>query len=170
MLGQVREQSGIDFSRYKRPTILRRLQRRMVATGMRKLSDYRRYLLHHSEEYSRLVASFLINVTEFFRDAAPLYRTPRAGTARSDRLCPYPWNELRFWSAGCATGDEAYSLAILLLEALGEEVDQFTIQIFATDLDEEAVAFARRGLYPVSSVTSVPRTCAPAILRGSIVA
>jgi two-component system CheB/CheR fusion protein len=155
ILGQVRERSGIDFSRYKRPTILRRLQRRLVATGHRQLSDYLRFLAHQPEEYARLVGSFLINVTDFFRDPA-LFAVLR------DEVLPdlivharSQGNELRLWSAGCSTGEEAYSLAILVAEALGEELDQFTVQIFATDLDEDAVAFARRGLYSAASLAGV---------------
>jgi two-component system, chemotaxis family, CheB/CheR fusion protein len=155
LLALVRERSGIDFGRYKRPTILRRLQRRLVAVGLRQLPDYLHYLSRHPEEYARLVASFLINVTEFFRDPA-LFAVLRDEVlpdlivhARTQR------NELRIWSAGCATGEEAYSLAILVAEALGEDLDQFTVQIFATDLDEEAVAFARRGLYPAVSLAGV---------------
>ena len=156
LLAQVRERSGIDFSRYKRPTILRRLQRRLVATGLHQLSDYLHYLARHPEEYARLVAGFLINVTEFFRDPA-LFAVLR------DQVLPdlidyarTHGNELRLWSAGCATGEEAYTLAILVAEALGEEHDQILVQIFATDLDEEAVAFARRGLYPPASLASIP--------------
>ncbi len=156
LLTQVRERSGIDFSRYKRPTILRRLQRRLVATGMRQLPDYLHYLARQPEEYARLVGSFLINVTGFFRD-------PALFAALRDQVLPdliaharTHGNELRLWSAGCATGEEAYSLAILVAEALGEEIDQFAVQIFATDLDEEAVAFARRGLYSAASLASVP--------------
>ena len=155
ILAQVRERSGIDFSRYKRPTILRRLQRRLVATGHRQLTDYLRFLARQPEEYARLVGSFLINVTEFFRDPA-LFAILREQVlpdliahARSQG------NELRLWSAGCATGEEAYSLAILVAEALGEELDRFSVQIFATDLDEEAVAFARRGFYSATSLAGV---------------
>jgi two-component system, chemotaxis family, CheB/CheR fusion protein len=155
ILAQVRERSGIDFNRYKRPTILRRLQRRLVVTGQRQLSDYLRFLARQPEEYTRLVGSFLINVTEFFRD-------PALFVVLRDQVLPdliahgrSQENELRLWSAGCATGEEAYSLAILVAEALGEELDQFTVQIFATDLDEEALAFARRGLYPAASLAGV---------------
>ncbi len=157
LLAQVRQQSGIDFSRYKRPTILRRLQRRMVATGSSQLSDYTLHLAHHPEEYAQLIASFLISVTEFFRDAS-LFAVLR------ERVLPdliadarMRGNVLRIWSAGCATGEEAYSLAILVAEALGAEIEQFSVQIFATDLDEEAVAFARRGLYSAASLASVPQ-------------
>ena len=122
---------------------------------MRQLSDYLRFLAHQPEEYARLVGSFLINVTEFFRDPA-LFAVLR------DEVLPdlivqarSQGNELRLWSAGCSTGEEAYSLAILVAEALGEELDQFTVQIFATDLDEDAVAFARRGLYSAASLAGV---------------
>jgi two-component system CheB/CheR fusion protein len=155
ILAQVLERSGIDFNRYKRPTILRRLQRRLVVTGQRQLSDYLRFLAHQPEEYTRLVGSFLINVTEFFRD-------PALFVVLRDQVLPdlitharSQGSELRLWSAGCATGEEAYSLAILVAEVLGEELDQFTVQIFATDLDEEALAFARRGLYPAASLAGV---------------
>jgi two-component system CheB/CheR fusion protein len=156
LLAQVREQTGMDFSHYKRPTILRRLQRRMVATGARQLVDYAAYLAQHPEEGGRLVASFLINVSEFFRD-------PAFYTALRERVLPdliayarTQGNVLRIWSAGCATGEEPYSVAILVAEALADELSQFVVQIFATDLDEDALAFARRGVYPAAALVSVP--------------
>ncbi|HEX6819211.1 MAG TPA: chemotaxis protein CheB, partial [Ktedonobacterales bacterium] len=156
LLAQVREQTGMDFSHYKRPTILRRLQRRMVSTGTRQLADYAAYLAQHPEEGARLVASFLINVTEFFRD-------PAFYTALRERVLPEliayartQGNVLRIWSAGCATGEEAYSVAVLVAEALGDELSQFAVQVFATDLDEDALAFARRGIYPAAALASVP--------------
>ncbi|MCC6175451.1 MAG: PAS domain-containing protein [Chloroflexi bacterium] len=157
LLEQLRERNGIDFSSYKMPTIMRRLQRRIVATGSDSLRAYVRYLQQHDEEYQRLVNSFLIKVTEFFRDAE-LFDELRThilpeliGDARSHG------NTLRIWSAGCATGEEAYSLAILLAEVLGDQVDAFNIRIFATDLDAGAVAFARRGLYPAGALVGLPR-------------
>lgn len=156
VLAQVRDQTGIDFSRYKRPTILRRLQRRMLATGTRRLTDYAAYLAQHPEEGARLVASFLINVTEFFRDPALFTALREHVLAELITYARAHANVLRVWSAGCATGEEAYSVAILLAEALGDELDQFTIQIFATDLDDDALAFARRGIYPAAAVASVP--------------
>ncbi len=160
LLAQVHDQSGIDFAQYKRPTILRRLQRRMAATESRSLSEYLRYLRQDPEEYGRLVASFLIKVTEFFRDPAvwsdlrervlpELITTARA----RDR-------HLRVWSAGCATGEEPYSLAMLLCEALGDELAQFTVHIYGTDVDAHAIDFARRGLYSPAAVAGVPRPLA----------
>lgn len=154
-LQQVHERSGLDFTSYKLPTIQRRLHRRMVATGTTSLSAYRRYLQHHPEEYSRLISSFLIKVTEFFRDH-DLYTflredvLPRLIAAARQR-----GNELRLWSAGCATGEEAYSLAILVADLLGDELDQFNVRIFATDLDNDAITFARHGTYPPSAVAGL---------------
>ncbi len=158
LLTQVRERNGIDFSQYKRPTILRRLQRRMAATGTLDLAGYLHFLEQHPEEYARLIASFLIHVTEFFRD-------PELFAALREQVLPEliahaaeqgTDHELRVWSAGCATGEEAYSLAMLVAEALGERLPQFRVSIFATDVDNEAVAFARRGVYPDAALAHVP--------------
>src|SRR5262249_41473981 len=104
LLDQLRAQSGIDFSTYRQPTSQRRLQRRMADTGIEKLDDYVRYLQRHPEEYQRLINSFLIKVTDFFRDPDLFdYLTENVlpgmiaeGESRG--------NELRLWSAGCATG------------------------------------------------------------------
>src|SRR5205823_7107415 len=110
-LEDLRDRSGIDFSSYKTPTIQRRLQRRLAATGVADLEQYVRYLQRHPDEYQRLVSSFLIKVTEFFRD-------PELFTYLRERLLPdliaaarQHGKELRIWSAGCATGEEAYSLS-----------------------------------------------------------
>jgi two-component system CheB/CheR fusion protein len=156
VLEQLRSRSGIDFSSYKEPTIRRRLQRRMLDTHNERLEDYVRYLRRHPEEYERLANSFLIKVTDFFRDAE-LFSQLR------DQVIPAlideartQGKELRLWSAGCATGEEAYSLAILVSELLGDELGEFTVRIFATDLDGDAIAFARRGIYPGSALKNVP--------------
>jgi len=152
----LRAQSGLDFTQYKKPTILRRLQQRMVATNCEQLADYFAYARAHPEEYRLLVQRFLINVTEFFRD-------PEVFSALREQvltnLLPYARSHeraLRCWSAGCASGEEAYSLAILVAEALGSELEQFQVRIFATDADPEAIAFARRGIYAVSAFAEVP--------------
>jgi two-component system CheB/CheR fusion protein len=156
LLEQLRTQSGIDFSAYKAPTIQRRLQRRMADAGVGHLDDYLRYLQRNPDEYQRLAGSFFIKVTDFFRDPdlfAYLRETvlPELVAEARDR-----GNELRVWSAGCATGEEPYSLAILLAEQLGDELRDFTIRIFATDVDPEAITFARRGVYPASALAALP--------------
>nr|MBA4116364.1 PAS domain-containing protein [Rubrobacter sp.] len=155
-LEEVRDTNGIDFRSYKTPTIMRRLQRRIVGTDSGDLDGYRQYLTGHPDEYQKLVNSFLIKVTEFFRDRE-LFDFLR------DRIMPElvetartQGNQLRIWSAGCATGEEAYSLAILISEVLQGESEHFNVRIFATDLDEEAVNFARRGIYPESALAGLP--------------
>ncbi|WP_437751184.1 CheR family methyltransferase [Sorangium sp. So ce1389] len=157
LLELVRERSGIDFKRYKQATILRRLRRRMAATNTDTIDEYVGYLGQHPEEHHRLVNSFLIKVTEFMRD-------PELFAHLRDVILPsliaHARTEnnksLRIWSAGCATGEEAYSLAILIGELLGDELDSFNVRIFSTDLDSEAVAFARRGVYGASAVEELP--------------
>ena len=127
----------------------------MAAVGVASLDAYLRYLGRHPTEHQKLVAAFLIKVTEFFRDRA-LFDELR------DRILPglieeaRGRRELRLWSAGCATGEEAYSLAILVSEMLGDDLEQMTVRIFATDLDPDAVAFARRGVYPAAALANVP--------------
>jgi two-component system, chemotaxis family, CheB/CheR fusion protein len=158
LLSLLRERSGVDFGAYKRPTIMRRLQRRLVATRSGELRQYLRLVQRSPEEYQRLASSFLIKVTGFFRDAelfdhlrdSVLPQLVEEATRRERR-------ELRIWSAGCATGEEAYSLAILAAQATGSRKD-LDVRIFATDLDAEAVAFARRGIYPPAAVAAVPES------------
>ena len=155
-LDDLKARTGVDFALYRRPTILRRLQRRMAATRTERLRDYMRFSAKHPEEYHRLSSSFLIKVTEFFRD-------PELFDRLRDEILPQiiaeareNGRELRLWSAGCATGEEAYSLAILVHEAIGGEIDDWTVRVFATDLDSEAVTFARRGVYPGASFQHLP--------------
>lgn len=156
LLDQLRTRNGIDFSTYKMPTIMRRLQRRMIATGSAQLQEYLRFLRNNPDEYQRLASSFLIKVTEFFRD--PDLFTVLRGRVLPELIAQARTrdNELRLWSAGCATGEEAYSLAILLADLLGDELPQFNIRIFATDLDNDAILFARRGIYPASALANLP--------------
>jgi len=155
LLARIHERSGIDFGSYKQATILRRLRGRMNATGRSTLADYAVYLESDPEEYARLVNSFLIKVTEFFRDPK-LFDHLRTevlpeliADARRER------RELRIWSAGCSTGEEAYSLAIVVAEALGDGPWP-DIRIFATDIDRTAIAFARRGIYPPAAIKGLP--------------
>src|SRR5664279_1942309 len=156
LLERINERSGIDFGSYKPGTILRRLHGRMNATSRLTLADYAAYLESDPEEYARLVNSLLIKVTEFFRD-------PKLFQYLREHVLPeliaearHEGRELRLWSAGCSTGEEAYSLAITVAEALGENAAWPDIRIFATDIDREAIAFARRGIYPTSALKSLP--------------
>ncbi len=156
LIERIHERSGIDFGSYKPATIVRRLRGRMNATARPTLAGYAAYLESDPEEYARLVNSLLIKVTEFFRDP-PFFEyllehvlPELIAEARRDR------RELRIWSAGCSTGEEAYSLAIEVAEALGEKAAWPEIRIFATDIDRQAIAFARRGVYPPAALKSLP--------------
>lgn len=156
LLEEVRTRSSLDFSSYKSPTIMRRLHRRVVATNSGNLEGYVRYLEGHPEEYQQLIGSLLIKVTEFFRDQELFQYLRETVLPAIIAAARTRDNEIRIWSAGCATGEEAYSLAILLLEVLGDELDQFNARIFATDVDAEAIAFARRGIYPAAVLAEMP--------------
>jgi two-component system, chemotaxis family, CheB/CheR fusion protein len=118
LLLMVKETRGFDFTGYKRSTLARRVRRRMDARGLGSLSEYRDYLELEPDEFTRLFDSLLVNVTEFFRDP-PAWQAlreevlPDLLSAKSGR------RPLRVWSAGCATGEEAYTLAIVLSETMG---------------------------------------------------
>jgi two-component system, chemotaxis family, CheB/CheR fusion protein len=156
ILDLVSAQAGVDFSAYKQTTILRRIARRMAFSKITTLDDYRAYLADHREEVSKLSMAFLIKVTEFFRDedAFDLLRE-RVLPVLIDRARTRG-RTLRLWSAGCATGEEPYSLAMILADMLGPEIAEWNIKIFATDLDDHSINFARRGLYPEKSLAKMP--------------
>lgn len=156
LLELVQERSGIDFKKYKQDTILRRLQRRIVATEVQSTDAYLHYFEEHADEPQRLVNSFLIKVTEFMRDPELFAYLRSAVLPEIIEAARKDGKALRIWSAGCATGEEAYSIAILVSELLGDELDAFNVRIFSTDLDSNAIAFARRGVYAASSVQALP--------------
>jgi two-component system CheB/CheR fusion protein len=144
-----------DFRHYKRATVLRRLERRMQVTGQPHLPAYCDYLERHPEETEPLLQDMLISVTSFFRDRAAFESLERELMARlGGRHNP---NQLRAWVAGCATGEEAYSLAMLINDHLPAQ-PPMSVQIFASDIDERALATARHGVYPQAIVTDVPPT------------
>jgi two-component system, chemotaxis family, CheB/CheR fusion protein len=151
-LEELHRNRGVDFRSYKRPTILRRLGRRMAVTECESLDEYSRYLEEHPEEYRQLIGTFLIKVTEFFRDPDLFDHLREEVLPGLIEEARQKENQLRIWSAGCATGEEAYSLAILVSEVLGREAGFFDVRIFATDIDEDAIRFARRGVYPPSAL------------------
>jgi two-component system, chemotaxis family, CheB/CheR fusion protein len=150
----LRQHTGHDFSLYKSSTILRRIERRMHLHDIRVHQVYMRYLEEHPEESQRLFKEFLILVTNFFRDT-------EAFSVIKDKCVPQLLDKrpehqpLRVWVPGCGTGEEAYSLAMVLQESLDEHRRTDKINIFATDLDTEAIATARAGLYPHSIAMDV---------------
>jgi two-component system CheB/CheR fusion protein len=156
----LKKQMGVDFTNYKLGTLTRRIQRRMALHGMKKLGQYARSLRDNKREIEALFDDLLINVTRFFRD-------PRLFNVLRKRFIPAilknksQRDELRVWVPGCATGEEVYSLAICILEALGPRASEKRIQIFGTDLSEAMIDRARFGIYP----SSIEKDVSPARLR-----
>jgi two-component system CheB/CheR fusion protein len=148
VIALVSQQSDIDFHNYKSSTLLRRISRRMTAVRSLTVEDYAAYLEAQPDEVGQLANDLLINVTEFFRDRDAFLFLRNTVLPELVERGRKRGRQLRFWSAGCSTGEEAYSLVIALAEILGPELAQWNIRVFATDVDEEAVAYARRGLYP----------------------
>ncbi|HEY2702130.1 MAG TPA: CheR family methyltransferase [Candidatus Dormibacteraeota bacterium] len=144
-----------DFSGYKRTTLVRRVRRRMDLLGLDAFVDYADYLEVHPEEFGPLFNTILINVTTFFRDPPAWERVekdvvPRILAGKDDG------EPIRVWSAGCASGEEAYTLAIILCEALGVDGFRERVKIYATDLDEDALERARHGTYTAKEIAAVP--------------
>ena len=152
----LRARTGNDFSCYKRNTLYRRIERRMGIHQIDKLMVYVRYLQENSQELDLLFKELLIGVTNFFRDPAAWedLRTQVIPALLANRT---PGQALRAWVPGCSTGEEAYSLAIVFHEAVEElkSKGNFTIQIFATDLDRDAIEKARQGLFSANIAADV---------------
>jgi two-component system CheB/CheR fusion protein len=150
----LRAQTGHDFSQYKPSTIHRRIERRMAVHQIAELDAYIRYLQQTPAELEALFRDLLIGVTSFFRD-------PEAFKVLEQQVFPKLFADkpagslVRVWSAGCSTGEEAYSIAILLQEFLETTQQRFVVQVFATDIDSQAIATARSGLYPASIAADV---------------
>jgi two-component system CheB/CheR fusion protein len=146
VLADLRAQTGHDFSHYKRATVLRRIARRLQVNSLESIPQYLDFIRTHPVETRALLQDLLIGVTHFFRDrdafASIESHIPQlfAGKKKDDQI--------RVWVAGCATGEEAYSIAMLLCEHASRLEKSPRIQIFATDIDEQAIAEAREGLYP----------------------
>jgi len=137
---------GLDLTGYKRVGLLRRLRKRMRAAGIDGFAAYVDHLDSHPAEYARLLDTLLINVTAFFRDDLP-WEYVRGDVIPSLLAQKGPTDPIRVWCAGCATGEEAYTLAIVLAETLGDDAFRTRVKIYATDLDESALAQARLGVY-----------------------
>lgn len=148
IFAQVRGRTGHDFSLYKRSTILRRIGRRMQLHHIESLSAYLDLLRDQREEANELFHDLLITVTEFFRDAGVFDHLKSEVIPQLFRDKPGPDSRIRVWSVGCSTGEEAYSLAMLLLEESGRQDTHPQIQVFASDLHSEALSYARDGIYP----------------------
>ena len=150
----LRIQIGHDFSQYKQSTVVRRIERRMAVHQIEGLPDYARYLQDNPAEAAALFGDLLIGVTSFFRDADVF-------KAFEEQVIPRLFADkpagatIRVWTVGCSTGEEAYSIAILLQERIELLKQNFTVQFFATDIDQRAINVARAGIYPTNIAADV---------------
>ncbi|HZQ35295.1 MAG TPA: CheR family methyltransferase [Dehalococcoidia bacterium] len=155
LLGYLKRSRGFDFSGYKRATLMRRIRKQMQSVGVDDFDAYVDYLEVHPEEFGALFNGILINVTTFFRD-------PPAWTYVADEIVPRlllskrPEEPIRVWSAGCASGEEPYTIAMLLVEAMGVEAFRERVKLYATDIDEDALTRARQGTYSLREVGNIP--------------
>jgi len=152
---RIKNRFGVDLRPYRGNFIERRIKSRLFSTHTDNLSQYLAFLDEHPEEYDKLAKALLINVTKFFRQEAVwrkinyLIREIVEERWRKNR------KRIRFWSAGCATGEESYSLAMLLSEALGDNLEDFYPKIYASDLDESALSIAENAIYDWEKVKDV---------------
>ncbi|MDN5751533.1 MAG: protein-glutamate O-methyltransferase CheR, partial [Pseudonocardia sp.] len=154
LLAHLRDTRGFDFTGYKRSSLSRRVQRRMEQVGITDHAEYLDHLELHAEEFTALFNTILINVTAFFRD-------PDAWDHLRTEVLPAllasigPDQPVRVWSAGCASGEEAYTLAMVLAELMGVEAFRARVKIYATDVDEEDLTRARQALFDERQVRGV---------------
>jgi two-component system CheB/CheR fusion protein len=152
----LRDTSRVDFTLYKKPTVTRRIARRMASKKIERLGEYLRYLQSNPEELDALYRDLLIHVTSFFRD-------PEVFRALRNKILPQilartpAGDPIRVWVPGCSTGEEAYSIAICLLESLGDRATSTPIQIFASDISEWAVDRARAGVFLKDALKKVSK-------------
>lgn len=154
VLQMLRARTEHDFSNYKRGTIVRRIERRMQVNGLKTLADYKAFLIGNINETPRLLADMLIGVTNFFRDPAAFDALEEA--LRSQFVSgKYGPDELRAWVPACATGEEAFSVAIVLDELSRRLPNRPRVSVFASDIDERAIAIARAASYPAAIANDV---------------
>ncbi|MDB5053968.1 MAG: signal transduction histidine kinase with CheB and CheR [Bacilli bacterium] len=150
----IKQASGTDFSVYKQASVMRRIQRRMGLQQFQYLKEYNKYLYHHANEVTALQKDLLIGVTEFFRD-------PIAFSILADKIIPSIFErqrlekKIRVWVPGCSTGEEVYSIAILMRKYMEETEETFEVKIFATDLDKDAIKTASKGVYSENITNNV---------------
>jgi two-component system CheB/CheR fusion protein len=155
LLEYLKRTRSFDFTGYKRPSLTRRINKRMQAIGVDTYEQFVDVIERNPSEFDQLCNTVLINVTAFFRDGVPWDSLaseiiPRLLEAKS------PTDPIRVWSAGCATGEEAYTLAIVLAEAIGLDAFRERVKIYATDVDEQALSIARYATYNATEVEGVP--------------
>jgi two-component system, chemotaxis family, CheB/CheR fusion protein len=155
LLDFVKQTRGFDFTGYKRPTIQRRLAKRMAAVGAERYEDYLDHLELHGEEFAELFNTLFINTTGFFRDP-PTWEYLATDIAPELLAARAPDSPLRVWCAGCASGEEPYTVAMVLARVMGDPAFKDRVKIYATDVDEDALDQARHGTYVPRQIEDVP--------------
>jgi len=159
LLEKVYRDKGHDFREYKHGTVIRRLERRLHATGARTYFDYMRFLDIHPEEYQKFSDDLTLKISDFFRSQYTFHQVAKLVLPE---LVSYKRNQgkrsLRFWSAACARGEEPYSIAILLAEFLGNRRQDFDISIYATDISRQALEEAQAGVFSPKDVEGITDT------------
>jgi two-component system CheB/CheR fusion protein len=156
ILRLIRDNTNYDFTFYKKQTLERRITKRMTETGVDGMREYLLYLMNNAEEIEKIANEFLIGVTSFFRD-------PFAFNVIRDEVIPEiisrkkSDDQLKIWVAACSTGEEAYSLAMLIHDFLDKSHKELNVKIFATDMDHRAIELAAKGIYPEGADNDVPR-------------
>lgn len=154
LLDYLKRNRGFDFTGYKRPSLARRIEKRMETVGVSGFQEYIDFLEVHPEEFLALFNTILINVTKFFRDDTSWeYLAEHVLPELLDRK---PSGEIRVWSAGCASGEEAFTIMMLLAEAMGIDAFRQRVKIYATDVDEDALNKGRHATYTEREVADVP--------------
>jgi hypothetical protein len=154
----LQQRTGHSFKNYKRGTVLRRIERRMQVNRLPTLDAYRSFVTNDAEEPRALLSDMLIGVTQFFRDRGAFEALEREVLPGIFKQAMDEGSQVRGWVAGCSSGEEAYSIAILMAEEAARQRSARGYTLFATDIDAEALARARAGVYPAAIVTDVPPT------------
>ncbi|CAA7616180.1 chemotaxis protein CheB [Magnetospirillum sp. SS-4] len=152
----VRKRTEVDFTQYKPNTVRRRLERRMAANRIETLDAYLDFVQRHPSELDLLCKDILISVTSFFRDTKAFDEVK--ATLADLLTTKKPGDSIRIWVPACATGEEAYSFAMMLNDLLGEAVKSYKIQVFATDIDLDAMRHARKGTYSATTVENLDKS------------
>ena len=157
LLEKICRDGGYDFRDYKPGTVVRRLERRLQATGNESYLDYMQFLDAHPEEYNRLAYTLTIAVSGFFRSHATFERVAKLVLPElvSHKL-NHDEHRLRFWSTASARGEEPYSIAIMLAEFLGDRTSDFDIQVYATDINQQTLKQAQTGTYSLKDLENLP--------------
>ncbi|MBU2034779.1 MAG: late competence development ComFB family protein [Candidatus Omnitrophica bacterium] len=155
MLKKIFEERGIDFRNYHQEILKRRLATRVRANGLKSYSEYMNFLFSNPEEYDKLFETLCINVSEFFRDG-DIWITVKYLLENLIRLKNNNNDKsIKIWSAGCASGEEPYTVAIILKELLKNDLDKFSLEIYGTDIDKKCLRDAEEALYPKESVKNL---------------